>query len=65
RELLGDPSGIKVISARLTGMVFPFDRLRVQCLKRENKDGATHIYFEVYNKIEKAVLTAGYIKVQR
>ena len=63
RELLGDPNGVKVISARLTGMVFPYDRLRVQLLKREVRDGATHIYFEVLNKDNKPAVTAGYIKV--
>jgi acyl dehydratase len=63
RELLGDPTGIKIISARLTAMIFPYDRLRVQLLKREVKDGATHIYFEVLNKDDKPAVTAGYLKV--
>jgi len=49
RELDGDPHRVRLIGAKLTGMVFPGNEVAVQLRERRQGGGRRELFFEVQN----------------
>lgn len=70
RELLNrnadcDPSRLKVLACRYSGMVFPGTDIKVQLLSRIDKGGYEELFFRVLGDGEQVVINDGYAKVSR
>lgn len=64
REANGDPTKLKVVSGRLTAMVFPNSNIRVQLLDKCENEISTTIYYQVLNEKGEKALSTGYIEIK-
>jgi acyl dehydratase len=65
RELGSDPRRVDLIGAKLTGMVFGGDQLKVQFLERRQQGNQVELFFQILNETTgKMALSYGYIKAK-
>jgi len=63
REAGEDPTRLKVISGRFTGMVIPDSWIKVRLLERESKDSQVHLHFEVLSGQSQRAISDGYARL--
>ncbi|MHB8157403.1 MAG: hotdog family protein, partial [Desulfocucumaceae bacterium] len=63
REAGEDPTKLKVISGRFTGMVMPDSFIKVRLLERIFKDSEVHLHFEVLNGQQQRAISNGYARL--
>ncbi|MCP4641033.1 MAG: hypothetical protein GY851_11395 [bacterium] len=63
READGDPSRLKSINCRFTGMVLPGTDIHVRALGSEPVDGGTRVFFDVLNSEGRKALSDGYATI--
>ena len=63
REAGEDPTKLKVISGRFTGMVMPDSWIKVRLLEREIKDNEVHLHFEVLSGQQQRAVSNGYARL--
>jgi acyl dehydratase len=64
REAGADPTMLKCIAGRFTGMVIPGSTINVQLLQRRCNNGADELFFNVVNGSGKNVISDGYAKLE-
>lgn len=65
READGDPTVVIATSGRLTAMVYPGSKIRVQVLDKSVNGDHTSIYYQVLNQKGEKALSAGYVALKR
>lgn len=63
REAGEDPTKLKAISGRFTGMVLPDSWIKVRLFEREINGCEAHLYFEVLNNQQQRVISEGYARL--
>ncbi len=63
RELGGDPTRVKAIAGKFTGMVFANNNLKVQLFERKASNGILELFWQLLNETTgKVAVTYGYLK---
>lgn len=62
READGNPTRLKVISGKLTAMVFPNSRIKVQMIHIDRNELSTGIYYQVLNERGERAISAGHLE---
>lgn len=65
KELAGDALKLKVLNAKLTAMVFPESKMRVQLIEKRTGDEYVELFFRAINEEGKIALSNGYIKAEK
>jgi acyl dehydratase len=64
REAGADPTMLKCIAGRFTGMVIPGSTINVQLLQRRRNNGAHELFFNVADGSGKNVISDGYARLE-
>ena len=59
-----DPTMIKEISCRFTGMVIPGSNIKIQLDGRTEREGGKDIFFKVLNDQNQKVISGGYVRIE-